>query len=76
MNSLDWELDIDWDPNGWNTTGRPQVVGRSVGEPVNLIFIGSTWRANLLPQIRIEFRMGQSIVPVSLPQPIIIRLLK
>jgi hypothetical protein len=27
-------------PNGWNTTGRPQVVGRSVGEPVNPIFSG------------------------------------
>jgi hypothetical protein len=63
-------------PNAWNTTGRPQVVGHSVGEPVNLIFIRSTWRANLHPQIRIEFRMGQNIVPVSLPQPIIIGLLK
>jgi len=63
-------------PNGWNTTGRPQVVGRSVGEPVNLIFIGFTWRSNLHPQIRIEFRMGQNIAPISLPQPIIIGLLK
>jgi len=63
-------------PNGWNTTGRPQVVGRSVGEPVNPIFIGSTWRSNLHPQIWIEFRMGQNIVPISLPQPIIIGLLK
>jgi len=53
-------------PNGWNTTGRPQVVGRSVGEPVNPIFIGSTWQSNLHPQIRIKFRMGQNIVPVSL----------
>jgi hypothetical protein len=63
-------------PNGWNTTGRPQVVGCSVGEPANPIFIVSTWRSNLHPQIRIEFRMGQNIVPVSLPQPIIIGLLK
>jgi hypothetical protein len=63
-------------PNGWNTTGRPQVVGRSVGEPVNPIFIGSTWRANLHPQIWIEFRKGQNTVPVSLSQPIIIGLLK
>jgi len=63
-------------PNSWNTTGRPQVVGRSVVEPVNSIFIGSTWRSNLHPQIQIEFRMGQNIIPVSLPQPIIIGLLK
>ena len=63
-------------PDGWSTTGRPQVVGRSVGEPVNLIFIGSTWRSNLHPQIRIEFRMGRWLVPVSLLQLIIIGLLK
>jgi len=63
-------------PNGWNTTGRPQVLGCSVGEPVNLIFIGSTRRSNLHPQIRIEFRIGQRIVPISLPQPAIIGILK
>jgi len=63
-------------PNGWNTTGRPQVIGRSVGELVNPIFIASTRRSNLHPQIRIEFWMGQRIVPISLPQPTIIGLLK
>jgi hypothetical protein len=63
-------------PNGWNTTGLPQVLGCSVGEPVNPIFIGSTRRSNLHPQIRIEFRKGQRIVPISLPQPAIIGLLK
>jgi hypothetical protein len=25
-------------PNGWDTTARPQVIGRSVGEPVHPIF--------------------------------------
>ena len=65
-----------WTPNGWNTTGLPQVLGRSVEEPVNLIFIGSTKRSNLHPQIRIKFRMGQRIVPISLPQPAIIGILK
>jgi hypothetical protein len=63
-------------PNDLNTTGRPQVLGRSVGEPVNLIFIGSTRRSNLHPQIRIEFQKGQRIVPISLPQPPIIGLMK
>jgi hypothetical protein len=63
-------------PNGWNTTGHSQVLGRSIGEPVNSIFIGSTRRSNLHPQIRIEFWMGQRIVPISLPQPAIIGLLK
>jgi hypothetical protein len=63
-------------PNGWNTKGRPQVLGHSVGKPINPIFIGSTKRSNLHPQIRIEFRKGQRIVPISLPQPAIIGLLK
>jgi hypothetical protein len=62
--------------NGWETTGRPQVLDRSVGEPVHSIFIGSTKRSYLHPQIRIEIRMGWRIVPVSLPQPAIIGLLK
>jgi hypothetical protein len=65
-----------WTPNSWNTTGRPQVLGRSVGEPVNPIFIGSIRRSNLHPQIRIEFRMSQRIVSISLPQPVIIGILK
>jgi len=56
--------------------GHPQVLDRSVGEPVNPIFIRSTRRSNLHPQIRIEFRMGQRIVPISLPQPTIIGILK
>jgi hypothetical protein len=56
--------------------GRPQVLGRSVGEHINLIFIGSTKQSNLHPQIQIEFRMDERIVPISLPQPTIIGLLK
>ena len=63
-------------PDGWGSTGRPQVVGPSVGEPVNPILIRSTWRSSLHPQIRIKFRMGRRLVPVCLPQPIIIGLLK
>jgi len=39
--------------------GHPQVLGRSVGEPVNPIFIGSTRRSNLHLQM-----MGQRIVDV------------
>jgi hypothetical protein len=62
-------------PNGWNTTGHPQVFCRSVGEPVDPIFIGSTRRSYLHPQIRIKIRMGRRIVPISLPQPAIIGLL-
>jgi len=58
--------------NGWDTTGRPQVFGRSVGEPIDPIFIGSTRQSYLHPQIR----MGRRIVPISLPQPTIIGLLK
>jgi len=59
-------------PNSWDTTGRPQVFGCSVGEPVDLIFFGSTRRSHLHPQIWI----GRRIVPISLPQPAIIGLLK
>jgi len=77
-NSLDWVLDTDWELPTVETlrTGRPQVLGRSVGEPVNLIFIRSTRRSNLHPQIRIKFWMGQRIVPIYLPQPAIIGLMK
>jgi len=63
-------------PIGWDTMSCPQVLGRSVGEPVHLIFIGSTRRSYLYPQIRIEIQMGRRIVPISLPQPAIIGLLK
>jgi hypothetical protein len=49
---------------------------RSVEEPVDLIFSGSTKRSHLHPQIQIEIRMGQRIVPISLPQPAIIGLLE
>jgi len=42
----------------------------------DLIFIGSIERSNLHPQIRIEIQMGRRIVPISLPQPAIIGLLK
>ena len=41
-------------PNGWDTTGRPQVLGRSARELVHSIFIGSTRRSYLHPQIQIE----------------------
>jgi hypothetical protein len=61
--------------NGWDTTGRPQVFGRSVGEPIDPIFIGSTRWSYLHPQIRIKIQMGRKIVPISLPQPAIIGLL-
>jgi hypothetical protein len=63
-------------PNGWDTTGRLQVLGSSVGEPVHPIFIRSTGRSNVHPQIRIKIRMGRRIVPIYLPQPTIIGLLK
>jgi hypothetical protein len=59
-------------PNGWDTTSRLQVFGCSVGEPVDLIFIRSTRRSYLHPQIW----MGRRIVPISPPQPFIIGLLK
>jgi len=41
-------------PSGWDTTGRPQVLGRSVKEFVHPISIGSTRWSCLHPQIRIE----------------------
>jgi hypothetical protein len=59
-----------------DTTGRSQVFGRSVGEPIDLIFVRSTRRSHLHPQIWIEIWMGRRIVPISLPQPTIIGLLK
>ena len=57
-----------------NRKWSPLIVSDNIG--LNLIFIGSTRRSNLHPQIRIEFWMGQRIVPISLPQPAIIGLLK
>jgi hypothetical protein len=54
-----------------NTSFQP-----SVGEPVDPIFIGSTRRSHLHPQIWIEIWMSRQIVPISLPQPAIIGLLK
>jgi len=63
-------------PNGWDTTGRLQVLGHSIGEPVHPIFIESTRQSYLHPQIQIEIRMGRRIVPIYLPQPAIIGLLK
>jgi len=63
-------------PNGWDTTGRLQVLGRSVGELVHPIVIGSTRRSYLHPQIWIEIRMGRRIVHISLSQPAIIGLQK
>jgi hypothetical protein len=63
-------------PNGWDTMGYLQVIGISVGEPVHSIFIESTRRSNLHPQIRIKIQMDWRIVPISLPQLAIISLLK
>jgi len=63
-------------PKSWDIMGRPQVIGRSVREPVHPIFIGSTKRSYLRPQIRIEIRMGRRIILISLPQLAIIDLLK
>jgi len=59
-------------PNGWDITGHPQVIDHSVEEPIHLIFIRSTWRSYLHPQIWI----GRRIVPISLSQLAIIGLLK
>jgi hypothetical protein len=50
-------------PNSWDTTGRPQVLGRSVGEPVQPIFIESIERFDLHPQIRIEIRRVKGSSP-------------
>jgi hypothetical protein len=36
-------------PNGWDTIGRPQVLGCSVGQPVHPIFIRFTKRSYLHP---------------------------
>ena len=36
-------------PNGWDTTGRPQVLDRNVGDPIHPIFIGSTRWSYLHP---------------------------
>jgi len=63
-------------PNCWDTTGHPQVLDHSVGEPVHLIFIGSTRRSYLHPQIQIEIRMGRRIILISFHQQAIIGLLK
>jgi hypothetical protein len=54
-------------PIGWDTMDYPQVLSRSVGEFVHLIFFGSTRRSCLHPQIRIKIRVGRRIIPVSLP---------
>jgi len=66
-----WRASNDWDTTSWT-----QVFSRSVGEPVDPIFIGSTRRSHLHPQIWIEIWMSRQIVPISLPQPAIIGLLK
>jgi hypothetical protein len=55
---------------------RPQVLNFSVGESIHLIFIRFTRRSCLHLQIQIEIRVGLMIVPVSLPQLAVIRLLK
>jgi hypothetical protein len=76
MNSLDWVLDTNYELPTIETLRAAQVLGRSVGEPVHPIFIGSTGRSNLHPQIWIEIWMGRRIVSIYLPQPAIIGLLK
>ena len=76
MNSSDWALDTDGELPTVETLQATQVFGRCVGEPVDPIFIESTRRSYLHPQIWIEFRMDRRIVPISLPQPAIIGLLK
>jgi len=53
-----------------------QVLGHSVEESIHLISIGSTKRSCLHPQIQIEIQVGRRIVPVSLPQPVVICLLE
>jgi hypothetical protein len=50
--------------------------GRNVGKSVHLIFIDSTRRSYLHPQIQIETQVGRRIIPVSLPQSAIVCLLK
>jgi len=50
-------------PNGWDTTSCPQVLGRSVGEFIHLISIGSTGQSCLHPHIMIEIWVGQGIIP-------------
>ena len=62
--------------NGWDTTGRLQVLGHCVNDFVHPISIGYTRRSCLHPQIWIEIQMGRMIIPISLPQPVIKCLLK
>jgi len=50
-------------------------ANRSVGEPIDPIFIGSTRRSDLYLQIQIEIWLSQRIVPISLSQLTIIGLL-
>ena len=75
MNSSDWVLDTDGELPTVENYGQPQVFNHNVGEPIDPIFIGSTSRSYIHPQIQIEIRMGRRIVPLSLPQPAIIGLL-
>jgi hypothetical protein len=63
-------------PNGWDTMDCPQVLGHSVEESIHLISIGSTKRSCLHSQIHIEIQVGRRIVPVSLPQPVVICLIE
>jgi hypothetical protein len=51
---------------------HPQVLNSSVGKSIHPIFIRSTRRFCLHPQIRV----GRRIVPVSLSQPAVICLLE
>jgi len=75
MNSSDWVSMLMESSQRLRHYGQPQVFNRNVGEPVDPIFIDSTSRSYIYPQIQIKIRMGRRIVPISLPQPAIIGLL-
>ena len=74
-NSLDWILDIDWKLSIVETLQVAHKFSAVVLERPYTRFLSAPW-SNLYPQIRIKIRMGRRIVPISLPQPIIIDLLK
>ena len=61
-----------WASNSQNTTGRPQILSRSVREFVHPLSIASTRWSYLQPRIRIDIRVSRRIVPVSLLQSIVI----
>jgi len=48
--------------NGWYTTSHKKILGQSIWDIINSIFIGSTGWSSLQPQICIEFWMGWRMV--------------